>query len=120
MIGGSLGKRDRSTCDFCGKPFGGDLPFSCKFCGGKFCTEHRLPESHECIGLKEHKERVKRGEVPLFEEKKVKKEIKPKKIVPDFDRVYGLEERLRRMGWKKWVLVLIVISAIVFLIRFFV
>ncbi|MEM4713293.1 MAG: AN1-type zinc finger domain-containing protein [Candidatus Bathyarchaeia archaeon] len=24
------------------------LPFRCPYCGGYFCTEHRLPENHEC------------------------------------------------------------------------
>ena len=25
-----------------------DLPYKCKFCGMKFCKEHRLPENHNC------------------------------------------------------------------------
>lgn len=33
-------------CDFCGKEV--LLPFECKFCGGNFCVEHRLPENHSC------------------------------------------------------------------------
>jgi len=24
------------------------LPFKCKYCGGAFCKEHRLPENHQC------------------------------------------------------------------------
>jgi Zn-dependent protease len=35
-------------CDFCGKDE--DLPFTCNYCGGTFCGEHRLPESHACKG----------------------------------------------------------------------
>ena len=35
-----------SKCDFCGKEV--VLPFECKFCGDKFCIEHRLPENHSC------------------------------------------------------------------------
>ena len=27
------------------------LPFICKRCGGSFCADHRLPETHDCIGL---------------------------------------------------------------------
>ena len=26
------------------------MPFRCKYCGGYFCTEHRLPEMHNCTG----------------------------------------------------------------------
>jgi Zn-dependent protease len=27
------------------------LPFRCPFCGGQFCSEHRLPENHFCPGI---------------------------------------------------------------------
>ncbi len=27
------------------------LPFQCPYCGGKFCTEHRLPENHSCLRI---------------------------------------------------------------------
>ncbi len=43
-----------AKCTFCGKTE--TLPFTCKFCGGKFCGEHRLPENHECDGLRRFKE----------------------------------------------------------------
>ncbi|HMF33433.1 MAG TPA: AN1-type zinc finger domain-containing protein [Candidatus Lokiarchaeia archaeon] len=26
------------------------LPFRCKYCGGTFCRDHRLPENHDCTG----------------------------------------------------------------------
>jgi len=35
-------------CDFCGREE--DLPFTCNYCGGTFCGEHRLPEAHACRG----------------------------------------------------------------------
>jgi Zn-dependent protease len=35
-------------CDYCGKDE--YMPFRCKYCGGYFCSEHRLPEIHECTG----------------------------------------------------------------------
>lgn len=35
-------------CDYCGKEEA--LPFVCNYCGGTFCSEHRLPESHQCSG----------------------------------------------------------------------
>ncbi|MFH1127139.1 MAG: AN1-type zinc finger domain-containing protein, partial [archaeon] len=34
-------------CSFCRKKFD-EFPFTCKFCGREFCSEHRLPENHEC------------------------------------------------------------------------
>lgn len=27
------------------------MPFRCPFCGGQFCSEHRLPENHNCPGI---------------------------------------------------------------------
>ncbi|MGB9959835.1 MAG: AN1-type zinc finger domain-containing protein [Candidatus Bathyarchaeales archaeon] len=33
-------------CQKCGKEV--FLPFRCPYCGGYFCSEHRLPENHEC------------------------------------------------------------------------
>ena len=36
------------NCDFCGKAE--DLPFTCNYCSGTFCGEHRLPEAHACKG----------------------------------------------------------------------
>jgi Zn-dependent protease len=27
------------------------MPFRCPFCGGQFCSQHRLPENHGCIGI---------------------------------------------------------------------
>ena len=29
------------------------LPFRCQHCGGHFCSEHRLPENHECAQVEE-------------------------------------------------------------------
>lgn len=36
-------------CQKCGKEV--FLPFRCPYCGAYFCTEHRLPENHECPRL---------------------------------------------------------------------
>ncbi|CQR50790.1 MULTISPECIES: rhomboid family intramembrane serine protease [Haloferax] len=36
-------------CDVCGKDE--SLPYRCSRCGGTFCSEHRLPENHDCAGL---------------------------------------------------------------------
>jgi hypothetical protein len=39
-----------NRCDYCGKYE--MLPFKCKYCGGTFCSGHRLPEYHDCAGLR--------------------------------------------------------------------
>jgi membrane associated rhomboid family serine protease len=43
-----------NRCDYCGKYE--MLPFNCKYCGGSYCSSHRLPEYHECAGLRMMKE----------------------------------------------------------------
>lgn len=35
-------------CDYCGREE--PLPFVCNYCGGAFCPDHRLPETHQCKG----------------------------------------------------------------------
>jgi hypothetical protein len=46
---------NENVCNYCGKEFD-ILPFICKFCGGKFCVEHRVPETHNCLGIKKYRE----------------------------------------------------------------
>jgi Zn-dependent protease len=38
--------RETAKCEYCGNDV--VLPFKCSYCGGSFCAEHRIPESHEC------------------------------------------------------------------------
>jgi Zn-dependent protease len=37
------------NCEKCQKEV--FLPFKCQYCGGYFCSEHRLPENHECPSM---------------------------------------------------------------------
>jgi len=46
-----------AECGYCGKKIEGVLPHKCKFCGQIHCHNHLLPESHDCMGLEEHKKR---------------------------------------------------------------
>jgi hypothetical protein len=59
------------------------LPYTCKFCGKKFCFEHRLPEYHNCYGLKLYKKRkkfyIKQGK-PIFDDEILKKKNYKKEI----------------------------------------
>ena len=27
------------------------MPYKCRYCGGVYCSDHRLPENHRCEGL---------------------------------------------------------------------
>lgn len=46
-----------SKCSLCGKE---DLTFTCPYCNGVYCGEHRLPESHGCPGIQRVREEAKR------------------------------------------------------------
>ena len=37
------------NCNKCGQDV--LMPFRCPYCGGQFCSEHRLPENHQCPNL---------------------------------------------------------------------
>jgi hypothetical protein len=41
-------------CWICGREE--HLPFKCRFCGKVFCSQHRLPEQHACVGLDQLKQ----------------------------------------------------------------
>jgi hypothetical protein len=38
-----------TRCDHCGNEV--VLPFSCQYCGGKYCAECRLPPNHDCVNI---------------------------------------------------------------------
>ncbi len=59
-----------NNCDVCGKKE--VLPYKCSYCGGTFCSDHRLPEQHNCSFDKDY------WNVPV----KVKKEKKAPVKVP--------------------------------------
>jgi Uncharacterized membrane protein (homolog of Drosophila rhomboid) len=41
-------------CWICGQEE--NIPFKCRFCGKNFCSRHRLPEQHACVGLEQLKQ----------------------------------------------------------------
>lgn len=45
-------------CSECGEQV--SMPFTCKFCEETFCSEHRLPENHDCAGLEKYQEESRR------------------------------------------------------------
>src|SRR3972149_7411656 len=46
------------------------LPFRCQYCGGSFCSDHRLPENHECSRMEMARTRVE--EAPPLKAQKQK------------------------------------------------
>jgi len=46
-------------CDHCGNEC--SLPLTCQHCGGKYCTDCRLPPAHECAGIQSWKNKPAPG-----------------------------------------------------------
>ncbi len=46
-----------AKCDICGKEE--SMPYQCRHCGGTYCGDHRLPESHNCPVVKQWEEHGK-------------------------------------------------------------
>lgn len=68
-----------AECSKCGKK---SMSFTCKYCGKSFCSEHRLPENHDCEGLEEGLEEEKEQDQKWFRDKNLKEETtsEPKKL----------------------------------------
>lgn len=41
-----------ASCDVCGTEE--SMPYECHRCGGTYCSDHRLPEHHDCRGLTQY------------------------------------------------------------------
>ncbi|HOL42032.1 AN1-type zinc finger domain-containing protein [Methanospirillum sp.] len=39
------------NCEICGEEVSGGSAFTCNYCGGVFCPQHRLPFNHACKNL---------------------------------------------------------------------
>ncbi|MHA1918032.1 MAG: AN1-type zinc finger domain-containing protein [Candidatus Ranarchaeia archaeon] len=68
------------TCDICGKALN-LLPFVCRLCGGNFCAEHRIPESHNCKELGKLKEKKKDAIDPIFDAQLDVKDTPTEKVI---------------------------------------
>ncbi len=46
-----------SRCERCDVDL--SMPYSCNYCGGSYCSQHRLPENHDCTGLSSYESEMK-------------------------------------------------------------
>ncbi len=114
-------------CEFCGEKIS-FLPFKCKYCGGAYCKEHRLPEYHQCTfelehvsvttsDLKESNLRVSdNGKGAINVKKYIKRQDKQKKKDVKFYRRYPTN-RTEFRGIKLLLLLIIIISTIAIIFR---
>jgi len=95
-----------AECDVCGKEE--FLPYKCTYCGGTFCSEHRLPEKHQCEGLYDIPVRVVRDDEvrkPVINEAR-------KRELSIYDLDPGLSKRrniLQTYGYNNVILAIITV-----------
>jgi membrane associated rhomboid family serine protease len=72
------------------------MPFSCKFCSEKFCSEHRLPENHACGGLEEYKaDKKKKDSEITYQAQREDEEVKHRRP-STLQEAKGMWRRLKR------------------------
>lgn len=83
----------RRECSHCGSDE--EMPFTCRYCGQPYCSQHRLPENHDCRGLEDYKEQLReRGQlIAETPEVKVEREMQDEPTGGGRQRV-----RMRRGG----------------------
>jgi|GEM_PF-1023037 len=87
-----------AKCQFCGKTVA--YPYRCKYCGGLFCEDHRLPPSHNCINIDAWRKKTP----PTISRKPTSRRkylhLGPPPPSYDFEKV---EDKVRRAKRKKWL-----------------
>ena len=58
-------------CSKCGTQ---EMTFTCRYCGEKFCSEHRLPENHNCEDIEDVEKKSGSSNNQWFQNKEPKKE----------------------------------------------
>lgn len=104
-----------TICSYCGEQE--VMPFTCKFCGERFCAEHRLPENHGCVGLQKFKEmRGREPEKWIYEpfQEKYKKEAGRKVPRSLRDKI---SYALKKLNTRKLLYIIILIIAVVLILE---
>ena len=58
-----------TKCDICGKDE--LLPFICSYCGKTLCSEHRLPENHNCLALPKTQPTIEREGIRSLQKSRI-------------------------------------------------
>ncbi len=112
MIKKRSASKDMGSCSKCGKQA---MTFTCRYCGEKFCTEHRLPENHDCGELEEELE----SEDKWFreEEKQEESTTTPDRREPEV-RPPSLLSDLARSLRRNYTLMIIAVTVASFLLQY--
>lgn len=92
------------------------MSFKCKYCGEKFCSEHRLPEKHDCDKLDEEIEKEKEETDKWFKDEEVKNPAPSQKA--QYRKRTGLGE-VKRVLTGNFTLSVIIFTSLVFILQSF-
>jgi membrane associated rhomboid family serine protease len=103
-----------AECSKCGEDA---MTFTCKYCGEKFCSKHRLPENHECDSMEEEieKQKDKENSDQWFQENEVRNPA-PSQITKKKRKPSILDE-IRNTLSRNYTLSIIGITVFVYLIQ---
>jgi len=115
-----------AECSECGKE---TMSFTCHYCGEKYCSEHRLPENHECDGLdsgkkeefmeseEQEKEVDASSKEKWFDEKFEQKDVK-KEVTRNHRKSRGLGTDILDTLKNSYTLTLIAATSLAFMLQF--
>ncbi|AEA48119.1 AN1-type zinc finger domain-containing protein [Archaeoglobus veneficus] len=98
-----------SKCQFCGKNVA--YPFKCRYCGGLFCEDHRLPPSHNCVNIE-----AWRSKTPPFVSRVKEPSLPKSKIRPT---PYSVPVRTQKKKKSSKIKYLILLSLLVLFMGYF-
>ncbi len=100
-----------AECSKCGKEA---MTFTCKYCGKKFCSKHRLPENHDCDSMEEEIEKQK--EEKWFREEKAKNPA-PSQVTKKKREKPSIFDEVKNVLSRNYTLGIIGITVFVYLIQ---
>jgi len=103
-----------AECSKCGDEA---MTFTCKYCGEKFCSKHRLPENHDCGSMEEKIEKQKeQGSEQWFQDKEVKNPA-PSQTTKKKRRKPSILDQVKNTLSKNYTLGIIGITVFVYIIQ---
>lgn len=102
-----------AECSECGKE---SMSFTCRYCNKKFCSEHRLPEKHDCDGLEETVEEEKEEAQKWFKDEKVKNPA-PSQKKEQRRRKPTITNEIRRTLKNNYVMAIIGLTSMIFVLQ---
>ncbi|MFP4229948.1 MAG: rhomboid family intramembrane serine protease [Candidatus Nanohaloarchaea archaeon] len=104
-----------AECSECGKE---SMSFTCRYCGEKFCPEHRLPENHDCQGLNESDTGEEWFEEKNDEKDQASKTSGPQKPAKYKKRKQGLGKDILKTLKSNYTLAIIGLTTLSFILQY--